>query len=49
MLIKHSRTPNYKMSNARIIMIRAFRAFLDQSQQSSHGSKTNAEATGRSE
>lgn len=47
MLIKHSRTPNYKMSNALIIMIRAFRDFLDQPQQFSHGSKTNAEATGK--
>lgn len=47
MLIKHSRTPNYKMSNALIIMIRAFRDFSDQPQQFSHGSKTNAEATGK--
>lgn len=41
--------PTIKEQNALIIMIRAFRAFLDQPQQFSHGSKTNAEATGRSE
>lgn len=47
MLIKHSQTANYKMSNALITMIRAFRAFLDQPQQFNHGSKTNA--TGKTE
>lgn len=47
MLIKHSQTPNYKISNALITMIWAFRAFLDQPQQFNHGSKTNA--SGRSE
>lgn len=46
MLIKHIQTPNYKMSNALIILIWAFRLFLDQPQQYSHGSKTTAEPTG---
>lgn len=36
------------MSNASIITIWAFRVFLDQPQQFSRSSKTNAEATGRS-
>lgn len=49
MLNKHIHTPNYKMSNALIIIIWAFRLFLDQPQQFSHGSKTTATDWHRSE
>lgn len=46
MLTKHIHTPNYKISNALIIIIWAFRLFLDQPQQLSHGSITTAKPTG---
>lgn len=46
MLIEHIHTPNYKMSNALISIIWAFRLFLDQPQQFSHGSKTTAKPPG---
>lgn len=46
MLIKHIHTSNYKMGNALIIITGAFRLFLDQLQQFSHGSKTTAKPTG---
>lgn len=46
MLIKHIHTLNYKMSSALIIIIWAFRLFLVQPQQFSHGSKTTAKPTG---